>query len=474
MINTHQSHLPEVFNLAIIGGGAAGSILLLHLLENIKHPFSVVIFQKGHERAKGVAYSTQDPGHLLNVRAGRMSAYADKPDHFIEWLREQGEYPEILKGETEKDAFIPRYLYGKYLQATLEGALANKPEYFSVVWKNSFATALTDGDVYTIISDENETVKATDISICTGIEAPATLPGLSQLPPDARIHVNPWLEKLPEIDQKKDVLLIGTGLTMVDNALSLLNSGFSGTINALSKHGHLPMSHPANKPSVKTDPSLRLPGDLATLFNVIKNRIKTHPDPQGWEEPVLEDIRPYSQELWYNFSREEKQRFLRHLQHHWSKLRHRIPYSIHLQLQKAIQDGRLRLLNGKVKHVTIFKSHLKVSIISRYSQSSEIDVQRIFNCVGPVLDVSQSTNPFIKDLASKGILRNSASKLGPDATIDGQIIGSNGMVNDRITLLGPLMRGVVWEAVAVPEIRTGARSITEHLLKKRIPSQHVA
>ena len=30
----------------------------------------------------GVAYSTEEPAHLLNVRAESMSAWADAPDHF--------------------------------------------------------------------------------------------------------------------------------------------------------------------------------------------------------------------------------------------------------------------------------------------------------------------------------------------------------------------------------------------------------
>ena len=105
----------SVYDLAIIGGGASGTILLLHLLEQIKYPFSVAILQKGHAAAKGVAYSTTDPNHLLNVRAGRMSAYADQPDHFVEWLRTQQEYPEALGPDKEKEAFVPRYLYGRYL-----------------------------------------------------------------------------------------------------------------------------------------------------------------------------------------------------------------------------------------------------------------------------------------------------------------------------------------------------------------------
>ena len=66
-----------------------------------------------------IAYSTRQPEHLLNVVA-RMSALADQPSHFVEWLRTRHEYadmPEPACGEQ----FIPRRIYGDYLQSLLSG-----------------------------------------------------------------------------------------------------------------------------------------------------------------------------------------------------------------------------------------------------------------------------------------------------------------------------------------------------------------
>ena len=465
---------PHTYDLAIIGGGASGTLLLLHLLDQTRYPVSVAVLQKGHAAAKGVAYSTKDPRHLLNVRAGRMSAYADRPDHFIEWLRKQPEYPEALGADPEKDAFVPRYLYGRYLEETLENALASRSQDFHIDWITAYATSVEGNYNYAIHTDTVVTIHATRICIATGIEAPVTLPGLALLPPDDRIHVNPWLDQMPDLKNDQDVLIIGTGLTMVDTVLSTLTPDFKGRIIALSKHGHLPMAHPAVKPAVKTDPAFRIPGDLSTLFSVIKQRIQDHPDPQGWEEPVLEDIRPYSQELWFNFTAEEKHRFLRHLQHHWSKLRHRIPFPVYLRLQQACAEGRLILHGGKISALSSTAAGINVTITSRNHSNHPYSVQRIFNCVGPVLNVEQSSNPFLRSLAGKGLIRNSASGLGPDATIDGKVIDANGNVNDRIYVLGPLMRGVVWEAVAVPEIRQGAKIITGHIAAASAQKRDVA
>lgn len=465
---------PKRYDIAIVGGGASGTILLLHLLETIRHPFSVALIQKGHAIAKGVAYSTTDPSHLLNVRAGRMSAYAAAPTHFCEWLQSQPEYPAVLGPDKESEAFVPRYLYGKYLQESLQNALNRKKEDFTIDFIPAFATSVGQQEGYILNTDDGRKIAADRICIATGIEAPHTLPGLKEPILDPRIHINPWLEKFPELESSGDILIIGTGLTMIDNVLSILGTGFKGKIIALSKHGHLPMPHPSVKPGVKPDPSLKLPHDLSTLFSFIKKRIQSHPDPEGWEEPVLEDIRSYSQQLWFNFSPAEKHRFLRHLQHHWSKLRHRIPYPVYQKLKEAIDKGQLVLHGGSIEQLQQEAATLSVIICDRRKNKFNYNVQRIFNCVGPVLNVEQSTNPFLKSLAQQGFIRNCASDLGPDATMQGKVIGTDGHINEQIFVVGPLMRGVVWEAVAVPEIRNAAQVIANEISEKLHQRQEVA
>jgi uncharacterized NAD(P)/FAD-binding protein YdhS len=74
---------PEV--TAIIGGGASGILTALHLQRSACPPGRLVIVEPGTDLGKGIAYSTTDIGHLLNVRAGRMSALPDDPGHFTDW-----------------------------------------------------------------------------------------------------------------------------------------------------------------------------------------------------------------------------------------------------------------------------------------------------------------------------------------------------------------------------------------------------
>jgi uncharacterized NAD(P)/FAD-binding protein YdhS len=72
--------------IIIIGGGASGVLLALHLLRGPDRRFEVTIIERRAELGAGVAYATNHPDHLLNVRASNMSAFPDDPGHFVRWL----------------------------------------------------------------------------------------------------------------------------------------------------------------------------------------------------------------------------------------------------------------------------------------------------------------------------------------------------------------------------------------------------
>jgi uncharacterized NAD(P)/FAD-binding protein YdhS len=65
--------------VAILGGGASGSLAATALLE--RSDADVIVVEPRPRLGRGVAYSTPDPQHRLNVPAGSMSAYPDDPDH---------------------------------------------------------------------------------------------------------------------------------------------------------------------------------------------------------------------------------------------------------------------------------------------------------------------------------------------------------------------------------------------------------
>jgi uncharacterized NAD(P)/FAD-binding protein YdhS len=64
---------------------------------------------------RGVAYSTTEPAHLLNVRAEGMSVWAGEPDHFAKRFSAEGGGPR---------GFAQRRFFAAYLGEMLGEALA--------------------------------------------------------------------------------------------------------------------------------------------------------------------------------------------------------------------------------------------------------------------------------------------------------------------------------------------------------------
>ena len=98
--------------IAIVGGGAAGTLVAVHLLR-ANTAVDITLIERSDRIARGVAYSTTFPDHLLNVVAANMGGLADDPGHFRSWL---AEYRQPVRATS----FMPRVAYGDYLEHLLE------------------------------------------------------------------------------------------------------------------------------------------------------------------------------------------------------------------------------------------------------------------------------------------------------------------------------------------------------------------
>src|SRR5690349_6368551 len=86
--------------IIVIGGGASGTLITYHLLRSQHADARVTIIESASQLGFGLAYSTRDPGHLLNVRNANMSALSDDPGHFRRWLaRDRGVSQDAVESE---------------------------------------------------------------------------------------------------------------------------------------------------------------------------------------------------------------------------------------------------------------------------------------------------------------------------------------------------------------------------------------
>ena len=86
-----------------------------------------VLVERGERPGLGVAYSTPFVSHLLNVRSGRMSARADQPRDFVEWLERR--HPDLA----DPEGFAPRRVYGEYVRARLATVQAQHADRLQIV-----------------------------------------------------------------------------------------------------------------------------------------------------------------------------------------------------------------------------------------------------------------------------------------------------------------------------------------------------
>jgi uncharacterized NAD(P)/FAD-binding protein YdhS len=452
------------YDLAIVGGGAAGLILLANIFEKAQNPISVVMINAGYPTGKGIAYSTNNNNHLLNVRVSRMSAFTHDANHFTKWILSNPTYSDY-HNDNLAERFVPRKMYGEYLDDLFQSLLnsENKNVNFNLI-NDEVLNINRDGNAFEIELKNATKINSKKVVLCTGNQPPTSVPGVPSLQSE-KVFINPWNEKATEnIDHEKPVFIVGAGLTMVDTVISLIDQGFKNKIIVVSKHGAIPMSHPVVRVSVP-HPEKAPASDIHEIYSELKSRIRSAIDHTEWHEPVLEAVRPFTQKIWQELPIEQKNRFLRHINHRWAKLRHRLPNEVHLLIQSLIDKGQIDLFAGKIVAVQENSSDLTIRFFDKLSDKEiTVNAQRIINCIGPEGDFDKVENSLLKNMLSSGLIAKDPLALGFNATGDGRLIDQAGNVQENLLTIGSGLRGILWESTAIPEIRVQAHEMANKVL----------
>ncbi len=453
-------------HITIIGGGCSGTLLLIQLIRQAVNPLKVTLVNSGFPTVRGIAYSTDNINHLLNVRAGRMSAFPDDPLHFVKWIEKNSELEGYHRADLSEQ-FIPRKIYGNYLEELLQEHLQQHHEKIKVtfIWDEVLDLETNDNE-YTVLLKSGTPFTTEKVILCTGNNPPISLPGKQNLAADHRIAVNPWEKGILEnLDSNQSVLILGSSLTMADTMISLISKKITAPVFVLSRHGQLPMKHPVTRETHHTVSHFEPAADLQTLYHQVKLRIRQAYASGNWHEPVLEDLRPHTQRIWQGLSTPERSRFLRHINHKWSKLRHRLPSEVYTIIENEISNDRVKLLSGELENIDTSDPLLKVELRLRGENNLQtVHVQKIINCTGPEGNFLKSGNTLLRNLAIRGLIRPCELSLGFDALPDGRLKNKDGAITKNVWTMGPGLRGVLWECTAVPEIRIQAKELATKLV----------
>jgi uncharacterized NAD(P)/FAD-binding protein YdhS len=456
-------------SIAIVGSGFSGSILAAHLARAGDHSTRIFLIDRTGRFGPGVAYGTTHAAHLLNVPAGRMSAFEDDGDHFLRWAKERD-------ANIQGGSFVSRALYGQYISSVLEEAERNAPGRSRRVPEAALAVRPS---VEGVEIETPSGVISVDRAVLAIGNAPPGNPAIDDPSffASPRYTRDPWSgDRLREIPFDAPVLLIGTGLTMFDVVMELRARGHRGPIRALSRRGLLAQSHRSPSRPYHRD----RPGDLDLwpssargMFRRVRRAVQEAAGKGvDWRE-VITSLRADTPVLWRRLGERGQAQFLRHLRAYWDTHRHRSAPECWALVESLMKDGTLTIHAGRIVSMTDVGVGVDAVLKPRgEDETRSLRVAHVVNCTGPEIDPRRIDDPLIRDLLERGIGRADVLGIGLESTLEYRVVALDGSAWRSLFLLGPMARPLNWETTAVPELRTHARRLSERLLAAE-PEIHV-
>ena len=398
---------------------------------------------------EGLAYGDAAAGHLLNVRAKGMNAFPDDPEGFVQWLAKK--HPEFTA-----ESFVPRLVYGQYLRDMLAAEMARQPGRLTLIKGDAISLEINPG-VRVGLAD-GQSVAADLAVLAVGNLPPHHPRGFgTDLHPDIYAS-DPWADGATAgLSHEDTVLLLGTGLTMVDVVLRLRDEGFKGRIIALSRRGLIPHQHSEQPDFVPIDE--RPAPHVSGLVRHVRERATQ----VGWRN-AIDELRRFTQPIWRAADDTARRRFLHHLRPWWDIHRHRLAPSIAARIEQLRQEGVLTVMAAGTCDAQPAGDGLRVTFKRRGAGSLEtITVRRAINCTGPQGNLTAATDPLLRSLTAVGTIRPDPLSIGIDVDSQSRTIGADGTANEALHAIGPMTRGEFWEIVAVPDIRQQVWALARRL-----------
>jgi len=451
-----QGHGPVI---AIVGGGASGTLAAIYLLREAasrRTPLRVALIDRHGRHGLGQAYSTTHPAHLLNSPTAAMSALGDDPGHLTRWAAEAG---------LPYDGFLPRGAYGRYLTESLVAAERS-------AWPAARAGRIT-AEVVAIRRGSHRRALRLHLAADGRIDADVAVLATGNLPPAApcpvpqgRYIADPWEPgALEAAADGSPVAVLGTGLSMLDVAIALTSAHPRTAVHAISRHALLPREHswPRRPAAVGAMPVIRATGDAPRLTRLIREvRTSAAAHPGGWQD-VVDALRPQIPGIWAQLPEADQRLFLAHVARYWEVHRHRVPPATARRAAALSSAGRLSVHRGRVVAVSDRHGRLRMGI-DQGGSATELAAGWLVNCTGPAADITATAHPLLRRLLEVGMARPDPLRLGLDTDPRGALRGADGRAVGDIFALGPLLRGSRYETTAIPEIRGQAAALARHLL----------
>jgi uncharacterized NAD(P)/FAD-binding protein YdhS len=457
---------PASATIAIIGGGFSGTVLAANLLHRPPTvPTRIVLVERQSRMGCGAAYGPAGYPFLLNVPAGRMSAMSYEPAHLIDFARRH--LPQV-----GTESYLPRQLYGEYLDDFLRSAERAAPRHVHLECMHVQVTALRPrGTGQTLVVMGEQQFLAEQVVLACGDAPPPVRPYAADVVESAAYLPEPY--RTPGArSTDRTLLLIGTGLTMVDIAVAAAAEHPALRLIALSRHGRMPASQPSSAVPAVLEASFDRHGILACRsmrgLAMAVRQLADGAEARGgdWREAITR-VRECVPGVWENLEECERRRFLRHVRVYWETHRHRMPPEFAQQIGELRREGRLEVRAGTIDELRRDGERIAVGWRARGQRElGQFVVDRVIDCTGPDNRLQHSTDVLWRQLLDSGLATPDTLGLGPRTGPHGALISASGRCAQRLFYLGPMLRAAYWEATAVGELRARAEALAGMLANR--------
>lgn len=435
--------------VAVVGAGASGTLAAIRLLETPDARagrLRVILIERRALVGRGLAYGTDAPFHVLNVRQNRMSVYPENGDHFARFVARA--YPAEMT-----IPYQPRSRYAEYLAATLGEARRSAPassfslvtgvvEKFGESAKGSLVVSFTSG----------KSLDCDRLVIATGYASPETPAGLRGVRESVRYVADPWASpRAGPIGPNERILIVGSGLTTVDYIMARVRSGHLAPIDVISRRGLSPLPHPVSATEFSLSPGF----SDRSVREVLRSLREASAKPGVSWADVIDGFRSEVPRIWEKWPDSEKRRFLRHCRTYWATHRHRVAPEIYREWDLYVRAGKVRVEAGRVLSAEEAGDGFRVQFEKRGGEISEKRFDRIVNCT--------PANPDL-GLVEGHAYRRDPLELGVPTDAFGRPYLADGNAEPRVFFLGPFLRTRYWEMTAVPDLRVQAKRMADALV----------
>lgn len=434
--------------VAVIGAGFSALSLLSLWRERGAAIAGVIVYADAREACTGLAYADSAGQSLLNTRAADLGLSPSQVGAFADWLGLSG---------PDRDGFRTRVEYGAYLRAQWADLLQASPFPIEVVARRAESVQRTGAGFIVGAGERRDGVD--QVVLANGPLPALPLPMLDDATRRSPHYVDdPWRNAWSDgLAADASVVVLGTGLSMLDHVLHLRGRGHRAPITAISRHGLLPRPHPEQRlPAEPLHDDVRSAWSQRSVRALLRTLRRACGQRDDWHA-AFDAIRPHIAEIWRALSAAEQSRFLRHLRSYWEVHRHRCAPELWREQQRWIKAGELRIVAARLLRVRVEGDGLALDLRRQgQAQVDTLNAQRLLRATGIDGPLQRGVDPLVDSLIAQGLVRAHPLGLGLQVDEHNRVLDVQGRAVPGLYAVGALARGLLWETTAIPELRQRA------------------